>query len=173
MQDAIFRGKGFSDLASFFKHAGIGFGKGFMKGWENMIAGFKRGLETLIPFYGNYCGPGYPAGGDQGVSGINGFDNNGCRPHDADMAFSNDPNNFGGKPGSRLWFRIKSDIKLIGRTFIHGTSVHAIDIAFGGRAGLGASYKFMLIPSFIFGRIIPMSGRLGGHQIVTTIRGGH
>ncbi|HMO79999.1 MAG TPA: RHS repeat-associated core domain-containing protein [Pyrinomonadaceae bacterium] len=174
MQDAIFRGRGFPDLASFFKHAGIGFYKGFKVGWNQMMDGFRRkGLEALIPLYGNYCGPGYPSGGDQGMPGINDLDNKGCRPHDADMAFSNDPDNFIDKPGSRLWFRIKSDLKLIGRAFIFGTSVHSIDIAFGGRPGLGASYKFMLVPSFLFGRIVPMSGRLAGHQIATTIRGGH
>lgn len=89
------------------------------------------------------------------------------------MAFSNDPDNFTDKPGSRLWFRIKSDLKLIGRAFIYGTSVHSIDIAFAGRPGLGASYKFMLVPSFLFGRIVPMSGRLTGHQFATAIRGGH
>jgi len=174
MQEAIFRGRGFPDLASFFKHAGIGFYKGFRAGWSQMMDGFRRkGLEAFVPFYGNYCGPGYPSGGDQGIRGINDFDNNGCRPHDSEMAFSNEPNNFRDKPGSRLWFRIKSDLKLIARAFIYGTSVHSIDVAFAGRPGLGANYKFMLVPSFLFGRVIPMNGRLIGHQIVTSVRGGH
>ncbi len=175
MKNAIFTDHhgGYPDLASFFGTAWKGFKNGFKDGWKQFKDGFSRkGLEALIPFYGNYCGPGYPSGGDQGLSGINGFDEGGCRPHDNDMAYSKS-SAFKDKPGSRLWFRIKADFRLIGRTFVYGTNVHAVDLAFGGRAGLGASYKFILIPSFLFGRIVPMTGQLVGHQTSTILQGGH
>lgn len=176
MQNALFKNHhgGYADVLSILKTAWSGFKEGFKAGWKQLKDGFsRRGLKALIPFYGNWCGPGYGENNDPNMPGINEFDNSGCKPHDGDMITSKDPNKFIGKPGARLWFRIKADFRLIGRSIIYGTNVHAVDIVFGGKTGLGANYKFMLIPSFLFGRIIPMSGQLAGHQALTVIRGGH
>jgi len=166
LQDAIFTNHhgGYPDLASFFGTAWKGFKQGLHDGWMQFKKGFDRkGLAAFIPFYGNWCGPQYPGDGvdpDLGSLGINDFDENGCRAHDKWM-FDN-KRHLNGHGG--IWDKIKGDFALIGHTFTNGSSVHAIDIGFSGRAGLGASYKFMLVPVF-GGRIAVETGQLIGHHL--------
>ncbi len=155
IQKAIFEHKGgFPDLASFFYAVGKGFVKGFREGAKYLKEIYGRAFfKQLIPAYGIFCGIDY---GDNriGAPGINEFDTSVCGGHDGAML-----RNKRGQLG--LFDRILGDLTLVGRSFIYGTSVHAIDIAFAGRPGLGANYKFLLQGGFILGRILPGLARIG------------
>lgn len=138
-------------LGRFIGHRGFfqTLGDSFKGAWFGLTNGlhqlFGRGfLNSLIPIYGNYCGPGIGNGGasDPPINGLDGA----CQAHDSEYFF--DHTNRG---------RLFADIRLFDRFIGAVTSVSIGDMVFAGRPSGGNTYRLMGF--FGFGGFI--AGRSG------------
>lgn len=80
MQDALFKPK-FDELGDLFVGAWNGFKLGLKKLGATIEHAFDNFPCNLIPWYGNYCSPA-ATGSNASNSGISGYDDSVCRPHD-------------------------------------------------------------------------------------------
>lgn len=113
---------------------------GLKNGLHQLIG---RGWQSLIPIYGNYCGPGVGNGGasDAPINALDGA----CQAHDSEYFF--DQTNRG---------RLFADMRLFDRFISAVTSVSIGDIVFAGRPSGGNVYRLMGI--FGFGGLIAGRG---------------
>lgn len=98
----------------------------------------RKWFEMLIPFYGNFCGPGHDMGGTGTISeGINDFDTNACGWHDdVSTEIRADEKILGRK---LWWRRFKADFQFVWAAMTNGTGISGLDIAFGqGSPTLGS-----------------------------------
>jgi RHS repeat-associated protein len=102
--------------------------------------------DMVVPGYGNYCGPGVGVGAGNTASSVPATDgiDSACYSHEY-------------PDGSSNATRLGMDKTLWRRLFISFPMTHLIDAAFGGRPGVGSTYKHIATLGFPF--------LIGGRQI--------
>ena len=128
--------RGNVSLGSIWRGATSGFHKGWLKLRHNL---FGRGIQSLVPFYGNFCSPGnVDSQSTPAVSEVDGL----CKVHDEVYQ--------GRGPAGVT--RFQADLTLLsGMLSAHVTRTvtdRLLSIAFGQRVSAGETYRNLAIPAF-------------------------